>query len=85
MAVSREEGIILRAAALSRSSPQDWKAFIEELRKYADHMKDDCVQATPDLLHKMQGRAQLASQLVSLFADAGVTADRISQKAASKV
>jgi hypothetical protein len=80
------ENLILSvpAAALMRAAPVEWATFKEALKRYADEQRDNLVRASLDELQRSQGRAQQCSQLVALFEDAGIAADRISERAGRK-
>lgn len=77
-----KQGLVFAAATLARSSPREWESFLAELSKYADNVKDQCVQAPLEALHGMQGQARQCAALVALFEDAVKTADRIVTKRA---
>lgn len=71
----------LRAtAALARSAPREWEAFITELRLYADRKRDECVQSPLADLPVAQGRAQGVNQLTKDISEAKTQADKIGSR-----
>ena len=72
-----QKDFILAAAALSRSAPAQWDAFMLELKAYADRKRDDCVQATVDTLQVAQGRAQAVSGILKEMTEARANSDKI--------
>lgn len=69
--------ITKRTAALARSAPHEWGAFVEEFRKLTDAKKNACVQSPLVGLQVAQGQAQQCVALLGLFEGAVKTADRI--------
>lgn len=69
--------LTLKAAALARAAPHQWREFLAELTVYANTKKDECIQAPVEVLQVTQGRAQQIASLVTLFNNAVKDADRI--------
>lgn len=79
-----DQELIMKSAVLSRVAPREWADFMTALQKYGDELARQCVQAQPEHLQISQGRAQQCASLVTLFGDAGKTADRIATKEAAR-
>jgi hypothetical protein len=75
-----DKDLTLPAAALARSAPREWKAFIEAFKKYGDRQRDAMMAAARDELEKSQGRAQQCALLTPLLEDAVTSADRVHSK-----
>lgn len=69
--------LIKKAAELARAAPSQWREFIKALDEYAAEKARGCVASPLERLQVMQGQAQQAAALVTLFKDAVVSADRI--------
>ena len=69
--------LVLKAAALARSAPVQWREFLAELAVYVDVKKNECIQAPPEMLQVTQGRAQQLASLLTLFNNAVKDADRV--------
>ena len=67
----------IKAAAIARSNPGDWRRFLEAFEEFAEVQINKCIDAHADDVRLAQGRAQQCKQLVTLFKDAVKTADRI--------
>jgi len=78
--VSQDRQLILLAARLARSSPENWKQFLDGFRAYADQQRDNCIQSPLEILPVAQGRAQTAAHLYGLLADCIASADKIEGK-----
>lgn len=79
-----EQDLILKTASLSRAtSGVVWEAFLKAFKEYGDVQMRLCVEAAPEHLARLQGRAQQCASLLALFGDAGKTADRIASKRAA--
>ena len=72
--------LILRAAALARTSPRSWTEFLGALSNFTDQIKNDCIQSPLEQLPVAQGRAQLAAHLTALLANCIPSADKIESK-----
>lgn len=73
-----DSDLIAKTAALHRAAPREWEEFMVEMKSYAERSRDNLVRAPDSALKTVQGRAQEASLLTELFANAAKTADRIS-------
>lgn len=69
--------LVIKAAALARAAPVQWREFLAELAVFANAKKDECIQAPIEVLQITQGRAQQVASLVTLFNNAVKDADRI--------
>jgi len=72
----------IKVASLRRSAPREFDDMLVELKRHAEDQFRLCVQAPPDHLSRLQGRAQHALEMTTLFEDACKTADRIVTKQA---
>lgn len=78
------EELILKTADMSRAAPQEWRGFVAAAGRYAALLKEQCVQSPLEMLQRNQGRAQQASEFVTLFNEAVSKADRLITQAAHK-
>jgi hypothetical protein len=62
MSISKE--LIFAAAALARSSPENWQRFLTAFKGHCDELKDQCVASPVEMLQVTQGRAQAATGLL---------------------
>jgi hypothetical protein len=69
--------LTLKAAALAKTAPTQWREFLAELELYGAAKSRECVMAPPEVLQVTQGRAQQVASLVALFTDAVKDAERI--------
>lgn len=59
MSVTRADTeLAIKAARLARRAPIEWREFVEEFRKYAERMKDACIQSPVAELQVRQGIAR---------------------------
>ena len=58
MSDKTNKGMVLAAAHLARSAPQQWDEFVAAFAEYADDRIVDVIQSSPDMLQTTQGRAQ---------------------------
>ncbi len=72
-----EGDLILKTATLQRSAPREFDEWVGALMAYATEAARKCMQAPPDHIHRLQGRAQQCDELAALFAGSGRSADRI--------
>ena len=75
------EGLVKKAAALSRAAPREWAQFVEEFDAYSEIVRGQCIQAPLEDLQRAQGRAQHATAVCKFLENAVSTADRIAEKA----
>ena len=59
--------LTLAAAKLAGGAARNWDEFLAALRAYKDEQLNLMVQAPPDRLQQLQGRAQHAIDLVERF------------------
>ena len=72
--------LILKAAALARSAPEDWKQFMGALSAYTDVQISNCISSPLEALPQNQGRAQATVALLRLLRECLKTADQIEGK-----
>ena len=78
--MSKVEALILKSAALARSSPQIWSEFLRAFHEYTDEKRDQCISSPIDALPVSQGRAQACRDLLRLFAECTAKADQIEKR-----
>jgi hypothetical protein len=78
--VAHSDELVKKIAALARAAPPEWRDFLAEFGKYADGVKEQCIQAPLGNLQKAQGHAQQAAGIKVLFEGAVSTADRINAR-----
>jgi len=71
----------MKVASLRSCAPREFDDMLVELKRYTEEQFRLCVQAPPDHLSRLQGRAQHALEITTLFEGASKTADRIAAKA----
>ena len=71
------EELSLKAAALQRNAPQEWRAFVAAFSAYNDVHRDNLVMSPLPELPVNQGRAQALSSLLELFEKSAENADKI--------
>jgi len=76
--------MVLTAAHLASSAPQQWDEFIAALAEYVDHRCVECIQSPPEMLQVAQGRAQSLVGLGRLLEDCRKTAESIHKAAENK-
>lgn len=69
--------LTIKAAALARIAPQQWREFLAELAAYSDKKRTELVQAPVETIQVAQGRAQACALLCDLFGSAVKDADRV--------
>ena len=79
-----DKDMVMAAARLAQSSPQQWDEFITALADYTDHKCVECIQSPPDMLQVTQGRAQSLVSLGRVLEDCRKTAENIHKVAANK-
>ena len=72
--------IAIRAAALARMTPEFWNAFLSELGKYSEEVKDAVVVAPIEQLQICQGRAQALRHLMSILHGAAAIAAKLESR-----
>ena len=72
--------LILKAAALARSAPEDWKQFVGALSAYTDVQISNCISSPLEALPQNQGRAQACVAILRSFRECLKTADQIEGK-----
>lgn len=75
-----DDQFIIKAAALSRAAPNEWRGFVEEFKRYVDRRRDECVRAPADMVFVAQGRAQQCDVLFGQLDTCRSVADRIAEK-----
>lgn len=78
------ESLILAAAKLSGGAAKDWDEFLAAFRAYKDEQLTLMVQASPDRLQQLQGRAQSAIDLFSSLENCRDKARAIMEKLNAK-
>lgn len=78
--MSSDRPLILAAAKLARSSPENWKQFLDGFRVFTDQQRDNCIQSPIENLPVAQGRAQISAHLHGLLSDCLAMADKIEGK-----
>ena len=84
MKFAEDKDLTEPAARLALAAPRQWDEFRAAFKKFADARRDLLVQASPDEVLKVQGRAQQCTLLVALFDDAVNAANRVKAPAAQK-
>ena len=79
-----EKELIMKTAMLRRTAPHEFDEWVAVLQQYSSDVARQCVQAPPDHLHRIQGRAQQCEDLTTLFVNACKTADRVEERAKSR-
>lgn len=74
------DDLIVAAARLSGSAPNDWKQFIEALRNYSNATAQQCIQSPLSELPRNQGRAQETAHLLGIMEDCRSRADKIDKR-----
>ena len=72
-----KEELILKAAILARNAPEQWRDFVEALRKHNEVHRDNLVKSPMNELPVNQGRAQMATNLLGMLATCVETADKM--------
>jgi hypothetical protein len=63
------DDLIRQAAALARSNPQQWSAFVQAFHAYTTQNFTNLIQSTLEELPRNQGRAQIAALLLDTLAN----------------
>jgi hypothetical protein len=79
-----DKELILAAARLARTAPQQWDEFVTAYQDYTDDKIIAVVQAPVELLQTVQGRAQGLTSLGRVLTDCRKTAESIDKAAAYK-
>lgn len=79
-----DQNFTIRAAQVASAAPREWAMFVEAFKEYSAAEAALCVQAAPDALQRMQGRAQQCASLSTLFADPVNAASRVEKALAGK-
>jgi hypothetical protein len=77
--------MVLAAARLARTAPQQWDEFVKAFSEYTDDKILDVIQAPPEMLQTTQGRAQGLTSLGRLLLECRKTAESIDKAAANKL
>jgi hypothetical protein len=80
-----DKGMVLAAARLARTAPQQWDEFVSAFQEYTDDKIVDVIQAPPDMLSTTQGRAQGLTSLGRLLMECRKMAENIDKAAANKL
>jgi hypothetical protein len=73
--------LTVRAAELARAAPTSWDGFLKAVRVLADDVGMEMVSYNdPTSILRMQGRAQLAASLLTLFDNAVRDADGLQKR-----
>ena len=75
-----DRDLIIAAAKLARSAPENWQQFLGALEQYSNTHITNCIQSPLEALAQNQGRAQAIAALQKLLRDALKTADQIEVK-----
>jgi hypothetical protein len=78
--VSPENDLILAAARLARTAPENWRLFSEVFSAYTSNQISNCVKSSLEELPRAQGRAQAVAHLYGLLSDCLASADKIEGK-----
>lgn len=76
----REE-LILKAATLARSAPNEWREFVEALGKYNEVTRENLVKSPLNELPVNQGRALMSASILGIFVECLKSADKINRNA----
>lgn len=74
------QDLTTRAAALARSSPQQWQEFLRALNAFKDGHKENLVNSPLADIQVNQGRAQILSILCNLLGDSVANAAKMNPK-----
>jgi hypothetical protein len=80
-----DKNMVLAAARLARTAPQQWDEFVQAFAEYVDDKIVDVIQAPPEMLQIAQGRAQGLVSFSKLLADCRKTAESIDKAATNKL
>lgn len=72
--------LILAAAKLARSAPENWDEFLGALEAYTNIQISNCISSPIEALAQNQGRAQSMVALQKVLRDCLKTADQIERK-----
>ena len=85
MQPTNKEILIVRAAALSRTAPEEWRKFMEALAVLSEQHRENLVKSPMPELPVNQGRAQAVSSLIEMFTDCEAVAEKIRNKPNVKI
>lgn len=78
--MSTETDLIMAAARLARSAPENWERFLGALQAHSSQNIQNCIQSPLDELPRAQGRAQATARLYGLLSDCLKSADKLEGK-----
>jgi hypothetical protein len=74
--LTTDNDLIMAAARLARSAPENWERFLGALQAYSSQTIQNCIQSPLDELPRAQGRAQATARLYGLLSDCIKSADK---------
>lgn len=80
-----DKGLVLAAARLARTAPQQWDEFLAAFGEYADDKIVECIQSPPEMLVVTQGRAQGLASLGRLLESCRKVAENIDKVQTNKI
>lgn len=72
--------LILAAAKLARTAPENWNEFLGALAAHTDQYISNCISSPIEALPQNQGRAQSMVALQKVLRDCMKLADQIEEK-----
>jgi hypothetical protein len=72
--------LILAAAKLARTAPENWNEFLGALAAHTDNQISNCISSPLEALPQNQGRAQSMVALLKVLRECLKTADQIEGK-----
>lgn len=72
-----DQKLILSAAKLARSAPENWQEFLGALDTYTQSQISNCISSPLEALAQNQGRAQSMVALQKVLRDCLKTADHM--------
>lgn len=74
--MQQQQNLTLKAANLAKSSPQQWRDFLDALAAYTEVHKDNLIKSALPELPVNQGRAQALTVIHKVLSDALASADK---------
>jgi len=74
------DDLTLKAAALARAAPENWREFVAALATFAEVHRENLVRSQLNELPVNQGRAQMAGMMYAHIRDAVVNSDKMIKK-----
>lgn len=75
-----DHNLILSAAKLARSAPENWNEFLGAIAAYTENHISNCISSPIEALAQNQGRAQSLVALQKVLRDCLKIADQIEGK-----